>query len=244
MYLLRNRGIFAPLIQLPISTDGLLCHLDAANPLSYPGSGSQWTDISGNQNNATLNGTTSWNSSNSGRFNISFGTNNYITVNNSSDFDLSQDFTFEQWFFADSAMAINNTYYAISATDDGGTRYGTGVWRSGLYPGRLYNVFQDQTGFGTDGSSTYTGSAFVVTNRWNRIAYTKTGTSYQFWLNGSLWVTKTMNNVSSGANAFLLGKYSTSTFQGAFSIFSYYNRVLTSAEMMQSWDAYRGRYGI
>jgi hypothetical protein len=35
-------------------TDGLVLCLDAANPKSYPGSGTTWTDLSGNGNNGTL----------------------------------------------------------------------------------------------------------------------------------------------------------------------------------------------
>lgn len=34
--------------------DSLILHLDAANPKSYPGTGTTWYDLSGNGNNATL----------------------------------------------------------------------------------------------------------------------------------------------------------------------------------------------
>jgi hypothetical protein len=37
-----------------IVTDGLVLCLDAGNPKSYPGSGTTWTDLSGNGNNGTL----------------------------------------------------------------------------------------------------------------------------------------------------------------------------------------------
>ena len=41
-----------------IVTDGLVLCLDAANPRSYPGSGTSWLDLSGQGNNGTLNGPT------------------------------------------------------------------------------------------------------------------------------------------------------------------------------------------
>ena len=41
-----------------IVTDGLILCLDAANPKSNSGSGSTWTDLSGNNNNFTINGST------------------------------------------------------------------------------------------------------------------------------------------------------------------------------------------
>ena len=37
-----------------IVTDGLVLCLDAGNPKSYPGSGTTWTDLSGQGNNGTL----------------------------------------------------------------------------------------------------------------------------------------------------------------------------------------------
>lgn len=37
-----------------IVTDGLVLCLDAANPKSYPGTGTTWNDLSGNENNFTI----------------------------------------------------------------------------------------------------------------------------------------------------------------------------------------------
>ena len=39
-----------------IVTDGLVLCLDAGNPKSYPGSGTTWTDLSGNGNDITASG--------------------------------------------------------------------------------------------------------------------------------------------------------------------------------------------
>lgn len=46
-----------------IVTSGLVMHLDAGNASSYPGSGTTWTDLSGNGNNLTLQNSPTWNSS-------------------------------------------------------------------------------------------------------------------------------------------------------------------------------------
>jgi hypothetical protein len=47
-------------------TDGVVLCLDAANRLSYPGSGTAWNDLSGNRNTGTLVGSPTFNSSNGG----------------------------------------------------------------------------------------------------------------------------------------------------------------------------------
>ena len=49
-----------------IVTDGLVLCLDAAIGKSYPGSGTSWTDLSGNGNNGTLQNTPTFNSANGG----------------------------------------------------------------------------------------------------------------------------------------------------------------------------------
>jgi hypothetical protein len=53
-------------------TDGLVLCLDAANPLSYPGSGTTWYDLNGGNKNFTLDSTgITWNSN--GYFNLANG---------------------------------------------------------------------------------------------------------------------------------------------------------------------------
>ena len=47
-------GIKILMQTIPLVTDGLILHLDARNPASYPGSGTTWFDLSGVGNNFTL----------------------------------------------------------------------------------------------------------------------------------------------------------------------------------------------
>lgn len=62
-----------------IVTSGLVMHLDAGNPASYPGSGTTWTDLTGNSNNASLYGGWSYDSANGGRI-IFDGVNGYAPL--------------------------------------------------------------------------------------------------------------------------------------------------------------------
>ena len=46
--------------------DGLVLYLDAANPKSYPGSGTTWYDLSGNSKNGALTNGPTYNLLNNG----------------------------------------------------------------------------------------------------------------------------------------------------------------------------------
>jgi hypothetical protein len=61
-----------------IVTNGLLLNLDAANPASYTGSGTTWSDLSGNNNHATLISGASYDAS-TGSI-VTNGVNQYISV--------------------------------------------------------------------------------------------------------------------------------------------------------------------
>jgi len=81
-----------------VITNNLLFYVDASNTLSYSGSGSTWSDISGNGNNFTLVNSPTFDASNGGNF-IFDGTNQYAK----SSFLPSEllgnvDFTISGWF--------------------------------------------------------------------------------------------------------------------------------------------------
>ena len=65
-----------------IVTDGLVLALDAANPKSYPGSGTTWSDLAGN-NDATLTNGPTFDSGNSGSF-VFDGIDDYADSGNPS----------------------------------------------------------------------------------------------------------------------------------------------------------------
>ena len=66
-----------------IATNGLVLCLDAANPKSYPGTGTAWTNLTGLGNNGTLVNSPTYSGANSGSF-LFDGTNDYIIANTQS----------------------------------------------------------------------------------------------------------------------------------------------------------------
>jgi hypothetical protein len=78
----------------PIVTNGLVLCLDAANTKSFPGSGSTWSDLSGNGKNGTLIGTPTFNSSNGGGI-VFNGSSQYVSTN--MIFDPTSAITVSGW---------------------------------------------------------------------------------------------------------------------------------------------------
>ena len=93
-----------------IVTDGLIACLDAANTKSYPGSGTVWTDISGNGRNGPLINGPTFNSSNRGSIQFD-GTNDYINFGNTLGVE-GNPFTHNILFYLNSLVTeISNSYH-------------------------------------------------------------------------------------------------------------------------------------
>lgn len=71
-----NKWLFFPTAMVQ---DDLICHLDAGNSSSYPGSGTTWTDLSGNDNTGTLVNGVSYSSSDGGSL-VFDGSNDYVKI--------------------------------------------------------------------------------------------------------------------------------------------------------------------
>ena len=81
-----------------IVTNGLVLALDAGNTKSYPGSGTAWTDLSGNGNHGTLTSGPTYSSTNGGSI-VFDGVDDYVST--SVNFGSSSQFTV--------SMFVNNT---------------------------------------------------------------------------------------------------------------------------------------
>jgi hypothetical protein len=64
-----------------IVTNGLVLSLDAADKNSYPGSGTVWSDLSGNNNNNTLVATPTFSSANGGSLVFNNNVGNWRVIN-------------------------------------------------------------------------------------------------------------------------------------------------------------------
>jgi hypothetical protein len=230
-----------------IVTDGLVLALDAANTKSYPGSGTTWTDLSGNGNNGTLVNGVGYNSGNSGSL-VFDGVDDVVngTIQGSI---FTGSFTQSAWIyklnanqiwqgvFTNSSPATNNTYLMTFGNGSVDAPYNSvGVNRVGVSPA---GVFLD---IGTH------------INKWLYITITKTGSTLNIYCykDGSLLQTSgtiTWNGGNfSTTNNYQIGRHwaggSIVPLQGNISQVSLYNRALTEQEIKQNFNSSRHRYGI
>lgn len=207
-----------------IVTNGLVLCLDAANPKSYPGTGSNWYDISGNGYIMTLSNSPTFSTSNGGVLQFN-GTNQYGSL---------------------TALNYSTSTFTIVA----GSRY------SGATRGRVISATGNNWLFGhhSSGSERYYAGGWVyqgATNDTNWRIYTATenyaADLRSFYVNNSAIVTNSTSG-SAGFNGLSVGRYGVSTGSEystcEVSFIHVYNRILSSAEISQNYNAMRGRFGV
>jgi hypothetical protein len=229
-----------------IVREGLVVDLDSANPLSYPGSGTTWNDLSGNGNNGTLvnfggpgAGTTSGFDTNTKlmmfdrRLGAADGVaNNYVNISNSASLRQClpvNGMTIDMW------VMINTPTCGVPTKWDGS-------WEIYYCPTL---VWRTQGTGGNDGNSGVQSTTYQ--KQLHNIVATHSGTERRFYINGTLIYTNantvTAQNTTNpvGIGAYHGGSYA---IIGALPVYRLYNRVLSNSEVQQNFNALRGRYGI
>lgn len=217
--------------------NGLILCLDAANPKSYPGSGTAWTDLSSNGNNGTLVNGPTYNSANGGSIGFD-GTNDYGTIPFNSAFNVtSNPFTVIIW---NKKNTTSNGFNGLITADISGDN----TWK--IYKDNGETFYKSRSG-----SSILSFPNYVV-GRWHMYAYTKSGSTLTNYFDGNLVGSNlSATNPSSFSNNLALGSYRLNDAQAGlylmdqnFAICMFYNRALSAVEVQQNFNATRGRYGI
>lgn len=215
-----------------IVRNGLVLYLDAGIANSYPGSGTTWTDLTGNGYNGTLVNGTYFSTASGGVMNFD-GTNDYIDI---------------------SSPNMTSTNYTVF----GAARYTTidaPIYPAGYEAGRLISARNNNWLLGHWGG--YTGNYYAEgwvsgvpggtsDTNWKILAGTGNISSdvYGLYVNSSLTVSN--GGGSQGPNGFILGSYQgNSEFaNGQIGVLLVYNRVLSASEILQNYNAYRRRFGL
>jgi hypothetical protein len=217
-----------------IVTNGLRFAIDAANPRSYPGSGTTIYDLSGNGYNGTMHGDTV---AVDGWFDLKepAATTDYITLNSNALNGLTS-WTIELWLYIYATNTIDTFLTCGSGNDF--------LW---LFNGRSTLSFQNPS----DSIISY---ATSLTTPF-LFSATGTGGSISLYKNGS-YVTAFSNTTTITVNSTLgivLGQEMDSNsgnfdasqkFRGKYGPIRFYNRALSAPEIEQNYNAQKTRFGL
>jgi hypothetical protein len=210
-----------------IITDGLVLALDAGNVKSYPGSGTTWNDLSGNNNNGTLTNGPTFDGANGGSV-VFDGVNDYVSL--ASAVNTNESFTLVFW--AVRTADANPTLFSGTAAS------GYLQIRMGASNVSLVKSFVVELGnFGA--------SSAVSLNTIAQIVLTRTGTTYTVYVDGQQKGTLTIAQTYTTTNTTIgINSSNSEPFTGRVYQFLYYNRVLTPNEILQNFNATRSRFGV
>lgn len=213
-------------------TDGLVMYLDGGNIKSYAGSGTDWYDISGNGNDATLTNGPTYSTDKKGAI-VFDGSNDYAYTPNTFNIQgpgtliFTQKYNFFNLINNYSTIGIGN---GSSAAIQIGIQAGvSSVWKYGgtvLLPYNLPTVGTIQT-----------------------MAVSFDGSNISIYINGVLNNSTTSAANQSGTGNLIMSSYKiVSPDQQFVSMNMYsvqlYNRVLSANEVLQNYNATKGRFGL
>lgn len=227
----------------PIITSGLSFYVDAANKNSYIGSGTNWNDLSGNNNSGSLINGPLYSTDKGGS--ISFdGVNDYATTN----------ITIPPF------MTTQNSVFSVMGWIYAGTTITGSIWCCGddtLYQNMGLGIVAGTSNLGvivnSYASNLLNSGLSVNLNAWNFVGLICQGTATKYCvLNKSELVSAGNSNNFTienprhdlGMSRYYGSPHGASYFNGKIAIWSAYNRSLSSQEILQNYNATKRRFGI
>ena len=220
-----------------IVEDGLVLYLDAANQKSYPGSGTTWSDLSGNVNNGTLTNGPTFDSGNGGSI-VFDGVNDKITIPHSNSIGMSDNFTF--------SILVKSSNWTIG-NQEGLVQKGT-ISNYGAYlrgGSGTVSFYTTPTSFwapgpniGGDGKWYYL--TFIYS--YSQLGYKQIYSNGNF--HAQLAITTPINTNTSAIDIGYAKVGSPQYLKAEVANYILYNRVLTSQEILQNYNATKSRFGL
>jgi hypothetical protein len=232
-----------------IVTDGLVFMADAANPSSYPGSGTAWNDLTTNENHGTLTNGPTFNSGNSGYIDFDgtndiaiFGSSNLLTGDNCQAATLCSwvkwTSTGRSYIASIKRSASDSTLMSISVNQTTGGTESTGyaaiVTRNAANSAHIYTSYDGDYDDGV----------------WHNVVGRVSGVNVTIYVDGIARAESTdgMQSVTGNTATFTIGGFSLSDsiFQlnGDVAQVSFYRRAISDSEILQNYNALKGRFGL
>jgi hypothetical protein len=238
-----------------IVTDGLVLNVDAGFVGSYPTTASAWYDISGNNYTGTLTNGPTFSSANSGSI-IFDGVNDYANVTN----DLSGRQQWSSYWSSSNKMTVC-AFVKFNTTTRTGDRYGIignrYYYNTGYFNFHVHSNTVDQYSLaynnGYDGNFVLGPSVLDLRNQWLFVSVRHNG---DLTTNAVRFSINTSFTNASLRFAVPIGVYMSSTDLNLviakeesyhwmnISNINVYNRFLSDQEILQNYNALRGRFGL
>ena len=217
-----------------IITDGLVLCLDAADKKSYSGSGTTWTDRSGNNLNGSLINSPTFSSDNNGNFSFD-ATNESVSIAETSILNL-QSYTYAFWIKRTQAQSGNWMQILQRSTSN----RNPGIWFYINEISRLHFSIRV-----SNGSSPSVNPGGFSLNEWHyftaSVEYTGSNTIMKGY-------TDTVYNSGSTTTGAYPNLGTGSSFVGKFGLhianLKIYNRALNQTEVLQNYNATKSRFGL
>jgi hypothetical protein len=219
-----------------IIQQGLILNIDAANPYSYGGAGTTVYDTSNTALSWTATNVT-YNSDPIKYFSFN-GSNSSLVSSTSTAYD-SQTITMECWCYPNSLNqlgflfekgAVNSQYSMFFSTT---------------------NTFYFRTIGGTINNQdlTFTTTTYLTVSAWNHIVCTYNGSSKVIYVNGAqIASVAASGTLQTGQTNQYIGKYGNAgdnyPFNGRIAQSRVYNIALSAAQVLQNYNATKGRFGL
>lgn len=239
-----------------IVTDGLVLCLDAADRNSYVSGSTTWNDLAGSNNGTLTNGPT-FNPSQGGGIQFD-ATDDYATIPDNNSLDLTE-LTISLWFNRGDILPLaigdqQNFFVKGNTNAPGGDQMNYSAQLLGPTGGGRYLWRHPSTGAG----SLTPPSQILFANQWYNLVFTHVSTNTPIaYLNGVKQTNWTVSNptnplipntwratICGDVERVAGGLNPAASFNGIMSIVLLYNRALTESEILQNYNATKGRFGL
>jgi len=224
-----------------IITDGLVLALDAGNTKSYPGSGTTWSDLSGNGNNGTLTNGPTFNTGNGGSV-VFDGTNDHVLGTLQSSI-FTGPHSINCWFFRETVKQWSGLF---------SNNVGTTSCSLLTFIDTTNRIGINRAGVSATSISIDLGAGHL--NKWINCCMTISGVTNGSLVNVYAYMDGILLTASgnlywdmSSSPSYYIGRHYASATQvhdGFIPQVSIYNRALSAEEIQQNYNATKSRFNL
>jgi len=218
-----------------IVQQGLVLNLDAGNNYSYGGAGTTFYDVSPTALSWTINNAT-YNSSDPKYFSYN-GSNSWLESSTSAAYD-SQTITMECWCYPN-VLSQEGFLFEKGQVN---TQYSMFLSLTAFYFRTIGGTINNQ-------DLTFASSTYLTANAWNHVICTYNGSTKIIYVNGvqaaSVNASGTLQTGQTNQYIGKLGNAGNSyQFNGRIGESRVYNIALSAAQVLQNYNATKGRFGL